>query len=60
MFPFIISLSVANDHISYLPFQLGPPQSNAIGTFNILNGEDRMVAVAVILPELQEDVNGDD
>jgi uncharacterized protein len=26
-------------------------QANAMGTFNILNGEDRMVAVALILPE---------
>jgi uncharacterized protein len=24
--------------------------TNAMGTFNILNGEDRMVAVALILP----------
>jgi hypothetical protein len=30
-------------------------QANAMGTFNILNGEDRMVAVALILPENEGD-----
>ena len=30
-------------------------QANAMGTFNILNGEDRMVAAALILPEKKDD-----
>ena len=30
-------------------------QANAMGTFNILNGEDRMVAAALILPESENE-----
>ena len=34
--------------------------ANAIGTFNILNGEDRMVGVAIILPETEDDEDDED
>eukprot|EP00339_Tiarina_fusa_P028509 CAMPEP_0117015514 /NCGR_PEP_ID=MMETSP0472-20121206/12379_1 /TAXON_ID=693140 ORGANISM="Tiarina fusus, Strain LIS" /NCGR_SAMPLE_ID=MMETSP0472 /ASSEMBLY_ACC=CAM_ASM_000603 /LENGTH=129 /DNA_ID=CAMNT_0004719329 /DNA_START=284 /DNA_END=673 /DNA_ORIENTATION=- len=34
--------------------------ANAIGTFNILNGEDRMVALALILPDTEEEGHNED